>query len=242
MIRLALADVAAADRLAEALHVAAGARPGTARAAEWRALAAEVEAGIDHLPSQYPARDPEGSGMDQSVMDRWRELTREADNGHLTWVGETASDRRTPVLRVDGRTYTARRIAYWVRHNVEPRGQAKADCGQPYCVAPDHQFDTADRQDTHPRHRRYVTAEAKLATLVRPVDGGHLEWTGTSHRMPYGGTSFVPAKVAFVAHYGREPVGLVRAGCGHDGCLRGDHLDDRPAREKLAALAAALGI
>lgn len=58
MIRLDLLDIPTADRLIEALHVAAGARPGTARAAEWRALAADLEAGLDRLPPQYPSPVP----------------------------------------------------------------------------------------------------------------------------------------------------------------------------------------
>ncbi|MFF5670296.1 hypothetical protein ACFY8S_09190 [Streptomyces hygroscopicus] len=58
MIRLNIADVAAADRLLEALYVAAGQHPGTIRASEWMAIATELETGIDNLPPQYPFGDP----------------------------------------------------------------------------------------------------------------------------------------------------------------------------------------
>lgn len=58
MIRLNLADVAAADRLVEALYVAAGQRPNTQQAAEWHRLAADIEAGIDALPTVHPFGKP----------------------------------------------------------------------------------------------------------------------------------------------------------------------------------------
>jgi hypothetical protein len=181
--------------------------------------------------------------MDQSVIDRWRELTREADHGHLTWTGERATDRRTPVLRIGTRTYPARRIAYRVRHGIDPRGQAKPDCGRPDCIAPAHQTDTTNNQPVHRPHRHYPSAEAKLAALTRPTEDGHLEWTlpGRPY-LSFGGINLAPARVAFAAHYGREPVGHVRAGCGTTGCLRGEHLDDRPARVRLAAAMTALGV
>lgn len=54
MIRIDLADMAAADRLVEALYVAAGQRPGTVQADAWYGLAADLEAGIDALPARHP--------------------------------------------------------------------------------------------------------------------------------------------------------------------------------------------
>ncbi|WP_413102256.1 hypothetical protein [Streptomyces sp. Inha503] len=65
MIRIDLTNVAAADRLLEALYVAAGARSGTTQAAEWLNIAAELETGIDQLPPQYPFGDqPRAPGSD----------------------------------------------------------------------------------------------------------------------------------------------------------------------------------
>lgn len=52
MVRIDLPDIHTTNRLIEALHVAAGARSGTDRAAEWRQLAADVEAALDALPPQ----------------------------------------------------------------------------------------------------------------------------------------------------------------------------------------------
>jgi hypothetical protein len=50
VIRVDLPDIPTTDRLIEALHVAAGARPGTQRADEWRRLASEIEEALDALP------------------------------------------------------------------------------------------------------------------------------------------------------------------------------------------------
>lgn len=57
MIRINLTDLAAADRLIEALYVAAGQRRGTRQAAEWYDLAAQIESGIDALPTAHPFGD-----------------------------------------------------------------------------------------------------------------------------------------------------------------------------------------
>ena len=52
MIRINLSDVPTADRLIEALYVAAGQRPGTAQAAEWHRIAVALEQELDALPPQ----------------------------------------------------------------------------------------------------------------------------------------------------------------------------------------------
>lgn len=70
MIRIQLADVRAADRLVEALYVAAGTRPHSPQALEWLELASELETAIDQLPPTYPPRER-----------------------HLTVVGEDSRDR-----------------------------------------------------------------------------------------------------------------------------------------------------
>ncbi|MFE7954411.1 hypothetical protein [Streptomyces sp. NPDC057413] len=56
-IRVELPDVRAADRLVEALYVAAGRRPHTRQATEWLDLAAQLEHAIDELPPTYPPRE-----------------------------------------------------------------------------------------------------------------------------------------------------------------------------------------
>ncbi|MEU6661227.1 hypothetical protein [Streptomyces sp. NPDC046821] len=54
MIRIDLPDLATADRVVEALYVAAGQRPGSSQANEWHAIAADLETAIDHLEPTYP--------------------------------------------------------------------------------------------------------------------------------------------------------------------------------------------
>ncbi|WP_234338069.1 hypothetical protein, partial [Streptomyces sp. NRRL WC-3725] len=52
VIRIDLADIRAADRLVEALYVAAGVKAGTHRATHWQQLAGELERALDALPPQ----------------------------------------------------------------------------------------------------------------------------------------------------------------------------------------------
>lgn len=54
MIRIDLPDIPTTDRLIEALHVAAGTRPGTPQAREWRHMAHELETALDQLGPAYP--------------------------------------------------------------------------------------------------------------------------------------------------------------------------------------------
>ena len=50
MIRVDLPDQTTTGQLIEALYVAAGAREGPVRAAQWRRLARQIEAALDNLP------------------------------------------------------------------------------------------------------------------------------------------------------------------------------------------------
>ncbi|MGY0023718.1 hypothetical protein ACVHNB_32710 [Streptomyces sp. YJ-C3] len=49
MIRVDLPDIPTTDRLIEALHVAAGTRPGSQQATEWRQMAHDLEQALDQL-------------------------------------------------------------------------------------------------------------------------------------------------------------------------------------------------
>ncbi|MFJ2780252.1 hypothetical protein [Kitasatospora sp. NPDC087315] len=96
------------------------------------------------------------------------------------------------------------------------------------------------------RWTRYPSPEAKLAALTQPIVGGHLEWTGpTSDGHPllkHAGRKWPPVTIAFRTHYGRDPIGTVRPGCGVPHCLAGAHLDDTPTRVAHRAAYAALGL
>ncbi|MEU8473724.1 hypothetical protein [Streptomyces hygroscopicus] len=95
MINIQIPNVAAADRLLEALYVAAGQHPGTARASEWMAIAVELETGIDQLPPQYPFGDPpRAPGSDgERAQDPSRALSRPRTGDH---PHEGSNDPQTP--------------------------------------------------------------------------------------------------------------------------------------------------
>lgn len=87
---------------------------------------------------------------------------------------------------------------------------------------------------------RFATPAEKWATLVRPVDGGHMEWLGERGAsgtpvMRFREKSVSPAQIAFTERTGRPPVGAVRAECGYDGCVAPAHVDDDAARNKVRA-------
>jgi hypothetical protein len=91
--------------------------------------------------------------------------------------------------------------------------------------------------------RRYEASSAEdlFWRRTQPADGGHLAWTG------YRNGKGVPAvrtvdgmrtayRIAFRIRWGREPVGRVKPGCGRDGCVHPEHVDDQPMRDQYAAI------
>ena len=177
----------------------------------------------------------------------WRRYVRDLPEGHMAWTGPVAGPGRTPVLRYGNNVMlTAGRVAYRIQYGADPAGCAKSGCGMPHCVAPAHQLDTGRTRTAGQHHVRYASPEAKLAALVEATDDGHALWTGPVDGphplLKHGGRRWPAHTIAFQQHYGRAPVGQVRPGCGVAGCLLGEHLDDRPARERLAAALAALGV
>ncbi|MFF8412882.1 hypothetical protein [Streptomyces omiyaensis] len=95
---------------------------------------------------------------------------------------------------------------------------------------------------------RSATPEEKWKTLVRPVDGGHLEWLG--QRAGTSGTPVMklrdqphsPFAIAFQQRTGRAPVGQVRPECEHPHCVAPAHVEDQPGRIHLRSqLRAVLG-
>lgn len=83
------------------------------------------------------------------------------------------------------------------------------------------------------------TLEEKWASHTRPVDGGHLEWTGEragATRTPvmrYRERSYSPAAVAFEMKHGRKPEGYVKAECGVQHCVAPDCVEDETGRQQL---------
>ncbi|MFI0233101.1 hypothetical protein [Streptomyces sp. NPDC017086] len=69
----------------------------------------------------------------------WRRA-RPTGDGHYEWTG--SFNGSTPFLkfggRANGRNLTAYRIAYRIKHGIEPSGTVRPVCGRRGCVAPDH--------------------------------------------------------------------------------------------------------
>ncbi|MFJ1695731.1 hypothetical protein ACIOHC_11355 [Streptomyces sp. NPDC088252] len=93
-----------------------------------------------------------------------------------------------------------------------------------------------------PRHKTGIKAASSPQDLfrqrTRPVDGGHLEWTGyrTNDGTPFfrwDRCGFTAGRVAFVMQHGRAPVGHVRPGCSYPGCVAPGHMEDQPMRDQL---------
>jgi hypothetical protein len=80
------------------------------------------------------------------------------------------------------------------------------------------------------------TIEEKWKLYARPVDDGHIEWTGErvgpagSPVMRYKDNSYSPAAIAFEIRHGRPPQGYAIADCGHTRCIAPDHVDDEAGR------------
>jgi hypothetical protein len=86
--------------------------------------------------------------------------------------------------------------------------------------------------------RQPLTLEEKWEANTRPVDGGHLEWTG--ERQSASGTPVLryrekphsPAAIAFRIKHQREPAGYAYAECGLKHCVAPDHVDDEAGRTR----------
>ncbi|WP_097866535.1 hypothetical protein [Streptomyces sp. rh34] len=107
----------------------------------------------------------------------------------------------------------------------------------------DYKTVAATRRTLHiPQHKPGKPPAANPQVLfdqrVRPVGGGHLDWTGYRNAaglaaFRWAGRTYTASRFAFETHYGRPPVGKVIPGCDQDGCVQGSHLEDQPMRQKL---------
>jgi hypothetical protein len=85
---------------------------------------------------------------------------------------------------------------------------------------------------------RTRTLEEKWAQHTRPLDGGHLEWTGEHNAVAgtpvlrYRGESYSPAAIAFRIRHGRDADGYTMADCGLKQCIAPDHVEDEPGRRR----------
>ncbi|MFD8687815.1 hypothetical protein [Streptomyces sp. NPDC059651] len=83
-----------------------------------------------------------------------------------------------------------------------------------------------------------LTLEQKWASKTRPVEGGHLAWTGergSASRTPvlrYKDECHTAAALAFRRRTGRAPEGYAFAECGFNHCVAPAHVDDEPGRQR----------
>jgi hypothetical protein len=82
------------------------------------------------------------------------------------------------------------------------------------------------------------TIEEKWALYTRPVDGGHLEWTGERAKanktplLAYKEKHHSAAGVAFRIRTGTAPEGYAFADCGLKHCVAPDHVNDETGRQR----------
>ncbi|MER6844780.1 helix-turn-helix domain-containing protein [Streptomyces platensis] len=95
--------------------------------------------------------------------------------------------------------------------------------------------------------RGAVTRTLEEAYRVRtvPLGDGHLGWAGArggngAPFVRFGGRRTSAYRVAFRAHFGREPEGVVMPVCDVKGCVAGPCMDDESARRRTRAQLAAL--
>lgn len=80
------------------------------------------------------------------------------------------------------------------------------------------------------------TIEDKWKQFARPLNGGHMEWTGErvgaagSPVMRYKNGCHSPAAIAFEMRHGRPPQGYAIADCGMKRCIAPGHVDDEAGR------------
>ncbi|MFH8530495.1 hypothetical protein ACH4GE_18995 [Streptomyces tendae] len=85
-----------------------------------------------------------------------------------------------------------------------------------------------------------LTLAEKWHTFARPVEGGHMEWTGPVREsgtmaFTHHGREYTARAAAFRIRTGRAPVGRVTAECEHPGCVAPACVEDDPGRARSRA-------
>jgi hypothetical protein len=82
------------------------------------------------------------------------------------------------------------------------------------------------------------TLEEKWALFTRPVEDGHLLWTGTRGTsagtpvLAYKENLYTAASIAFTIQHGRQPHGYVLPDCGMKHCVAPAHVNDEAGRQQ----------
>lgn len=82
------------------------------------------------------------------------------------------------------------------------------------------------------------THEDRFWRLAQPTDDGHLLWphAATTMRLGHEGPKASIRRIAFRIRYQRDPIGQVRPGCDHNGCIHPQHVEDQPMRDLYHAI------
>lgn len=92
-----------------------------------------------------------------------------------------------------------------------------------------------------PANRSTLTLAEKWQTFVRPVEGGHMEWTGRRRGdtgtmvFTHHSREYTARTVAFQIRTGRRPVGRVTVECDRPGCVAPACVEDDPGRTRSRA-------
>ena len=70
---------------------------------------------------------------------------------------------------------------------------------------------------------------------AKPAPGGHMVWTDHRHLVTVRGVPYTPARLAWIAFHGTEPIGQVKRACQVEGCVAKACLTDRWMRDRAAA-------
>ncbi|MDX3328831.1 hypothetical protein PV405_29925 [Streptomyces sp. ME02-6979-3A] len=114
--------------------------------------------------------------------------------------------------------------------------------------------DKAIARQAHCRHDRVRKIRAELGIPPRkpgpqpadpvalywqrtqPTPDGHRLLPGAGGQLRGGDNKIRAARVAFLIGNDREPVGPVTSGCGVDGCIHPQHVEDQPMRQQYKAI------
>ncbi|MFB7589328.1 hypothetical protein [Streptomyces sp. NPDC056169] len=89
----------------------------------------------------------------------------------------------------------------------------------------------------HPPGAKPEPIEQTFRRRAIPTADGHLVWPTTDyHIKTVEGGSLSATRYAFQQRHGRPPVGKVLPGCGTARCVHPDHVEDRPMRDRYAAI------
>lgn len=93
---------------------------------------------IDFGDIDAEIRKPKTTKPGRNLKTIWLERSVVLREGHIAWSGG-------PSISYQGRTYTARQVAFTVNRGRQPDGPVHRECGVDGCVQPEHLTDEQER-------------------------------------------------------------------------------------------------